>query len=329
MADKTEARIDVDKPRYDQQTFKGRLLHFLDITDVRMWMTSDSQIEQARHIIKRYKNGEKMPIDEVWRAKKIKDATTHPDTGESVFLPFRISGFVPINALVTAGMLIPNNPSLATAMFWQWVNQSYNVGMNYANRNASNPMSNQQIAEAYLLACGVSCGIAGGLGQVVKRLNNVQPATRLLVQKFVPFVAVATAGIANLFLMRANELKDGISVTDENGQVVGEGRSPKAGLRAIVQTAASRLVIPAITLTIPPVIMNSLEKTSWLSARPALAKGINFTIITAMMAVALPLAVAVFPQQSSVSVKKLEPKYHNLKDSNGNPIETVYYNKGL
>jgi hypothetical protein len=44
---------------------------------------------------------------ELWRAKKIVDSTLHPDTGEAVFLPFRMSCFVLSNLVVTAGMLTP------------------------------------------------------------------------------------------------------------------------------------------------------------------------------------------------------------------------------
>lgn len=45
---------------------------------------------------------------ELWKAKKIVDSTLHPDTGEPVFLPFRMSCFVLSNLVVTAGMLTPN-----------------------------------------------------------------------------------------------------------------------------------------------------------------------------------------------------------------------------
>jgi hypothetical protein len=38
---------------------------------------------------------------------------------------------------------------MASQLFWQWFNQSYNVGVNHANRNASNQMSNNQIMLAY------------------------------------------------------------------------------------------------------------------------------------------------------------------------------------
>jgi hypothetical protein len=36
------------------------------------------------------------------------DSTIHPDTGEPVLLPFRMSAFVPTNLIVVAGMLMPN-----------------------------------------------------------------------------------------------------------------------------------------------------------------------------------------------------------------------------
>lgn len=44
---------------------------------------------------------------ELWRAKQIVDSTLHPDTGEPVLLPFRMSSFVLSNLVVTAGMLTP------------------------------------------------------------------------------------------------------------------------------------------------------------------------------------------------------------------------------
>lgn len=61
---------------------------------------------------------------EIWQAKKVVDSTLHPgnilpklcshclrltltDTGQPVFLPFRMSCFVISNLIVTAGMLTP------------------------------------------------------------------------------------------------------------------------------------------------------------------------------------------------------------------------------
>lgn len=41
-----------------------------------------------------------------------------------------MSAFVPTNLLVVGGMLNPSN-GLAAVIFWQWVNQSLNVAVNY------------------------------------------------------------------------------------------------------------------------------------------------------------------------------------------------------
>ena len=43
----------------------------------------------------------------------------------------------------------------------------------------------------------------------------------------------------------------------------------------------------------------------------------------------LPLAIALFPQQSTSSVTALEPEFQNLRDKNGQPITELTYNKGL
>jgi hypothetical protein len=43
---------------------------------------------------------------ELWEAKNIVDSTLHPDTGEPVLLPFRMSCYVFSNLIVTAGILI-------------------------------------------------------------------------------------------------------------------------------------------------------------------------------------------------------------------------------
>lgn len=66
-------------------------------------------LEQAKNALIAYKQGHvKEMTPELWRAKKVVDSTLHPDTGEPVFLPFRMSCFVLSNLVVTAGMLTPN-----------------------------------------------------------------------------------------------------------------------------------------------------------------------------------------------------------------------------
>jgi len=75
----------------------------------RTLLVSSSGLEHAKSLIAAYKQGKIQTMTpELWQAKKVVDSTLHPDTGEPVFLPFRMSCFVISNLVVTAGMLTPN-----------------------------------------------------------------------------------------------------------------------------------------------------------------------------------------------------------------------------
>lgn len=46
----------------------------------------------------------------------------------------------------------------------------------------------------------------------------------MMLQRYVPFAAVAAANCVNIPLMRQNELINGIDVSDNNGNIIGESR---------------------------------------------------------------------------------------------------------
>jgi hypothetical protein len=56
---------------------------------------------------------------------------------------------------------------------------------------------------------------------------------------------------------------------------------------------------------------------------------LNLGVIGLCLWAALPLAIAIFPQYVEVDPKKLEKEFHDLKDKNGKPITSIYFNKGL
>ena len=76
-----------------------------------------------------------------------------------------MSAFVPANAIPTAGMLLASSPS--QIVFWQWINQSVNVMVNYVNRSGAS-VDWSQVGQAYALAVGVSCSIAVGARKLVE-----------------------------------------------------------------------------------------------------------------------------------------------------------------
>ncbi|KAG1110496.1 hypothetical protein G6F42_015314 [Rhizopus arrhizus] len=329
--------VDLTKPRYSQDTYWGRIRHFIDVTDpsnadtqlikilARTLFVSSSELEKCKQLLANTSQHDKMDPERLWKAKKVVDSTIHPDTGEAVFLPFRMSCFVPTNMVLVAGMLLPN-PSIKSILFWQWANQSVNVAFNSANANKTTPMSLKETGIAYVSAVTTSCAIAVGLNQSVPKLN-VSPTIKSLCMKLVPFTAVAAAGTVNVFLMRGKEIRDGIDVFTKEGQSV--GKSKEAGFSAVSQVAISRILTNAPVLILPPVILGRLQKTDFIKQRPKLIVPLNFGLIALSLMTALPAAIAVFPQIGELQTANMEKEFQDLKDVDGKPITKLYFNKGL
>eukprot|EP00128_Syssomonas_multiformis_P010024 Colp12_sorted_trinity150504_noHs@10417 len=319
MADRPN--VDLSKPRYDQSTYFGRVRHFMDVTDPRTLFASHDELKAAMALLDDYKSGKPINTteDKLWEAKKLVDSTNHPDTNEPILLPFRMASFVPTNLIVTLGLLLPN-PTIASTLFWQWANQSVNVAFNYFNANKSSPMSYNETAVAYAGAAGTSMGIAVGLKKLV--------GGRKSIAAFIPFAAVASAGVVNVFLMRGNELRNGITVKDDEGTV--HGKSSTAAFHALTQVSISRILTALPALTIPPVVISALERRfPKMEGNPRYNIPLNLGLITLCLMTALPCAIGVFPQQGSLPVSKLEPEFATLKKADGTWIDTLYYNKGL
>uniref|UniRef100_A0A0B7A4M3 Sidoreflexin n=1 Tax=Arion vulgaris TaxID=1028688 RepID=A0A0B7A4M3_9EUPU len=314
----------LNKSRFDQSTFSGRLRHFLEVIDPRTLLTSSKDLESAIKLLDDYKNGS-LPAgvtdQQLWKAQKIKQAIIHPDTGEKIFMPFRMSGFVPFGSFIVVGLLLPS-PTIKQIVFWQWLNQSHNACVNYSNRNATKPTPVRRFVLGYVGAVTAAVSIAVGLSAVIKRASGFGHTTKVLIQRFVPFPAVATASTCNVLLMRNSELYEGIEVVDKSNKVV--GTSKVAAKKALAETALTRMFLPAPILLIPPVIMSFLEKRQFLIRSPRLHLPINAVVCTLAFGCALPVAIALFPQFSEIRRDKLE---HEIQEETSEDV--LYYNKGL
>ena len=265
--------------RYDQRTYLGRLRRFRELTDPRTLLVGDEELakvcasqplslgharpiarlrardltfpSQAQELLDKHAKGQAAGVTdaELWDAKRIKDAIIHPVTGEKMFLPGRMSAFVPLNTPVTVGMLLAKTP--AQTVFWQWANQTVNVMCNYVNRSGAT-VDTTQIAQAYGLAIGVSCSIALGAGKLVQ---SGPPWVKRL-SLAVPYLAVVSAGSANLAFTRWPEMREGVPITDPDG--VALGTSQAAAQSAVVSTVASRIVLqPIAPLLVPPLLLTA------------------------------------------------------------------------
>ncbi|XP_014902719.1 sideroflexin-5b isoform X2 [Poecilia latipinna] len=219
-------------------------------------------------------------------------------------------------------------PGVSADQLWeaqkikQWLNQSHNACVNYANRNATKPTPTSKFLEGYVGAVTSAVSIALGLNVLIQKANKLSPGTRMIIQRFVPFPAVASANICNVALMRHSELSEGIDVLDNNGSVVGSSKI--AARHAIMETAFTRVVLPMPIFVLPPIIMSYLERLRFLQRNCRLLLPIHSVVCLVTFGLSLPVAISLFPQMSQIEVSRLEPEIAMATD-----CKVLTYNKGL
>ncbi|XP_078032550.1 sideroflexin-1-3 [Augochlora pura] len=317
-------RIDIEKPYWDQNTYRGRALHFLTVTNPLNLFASSGQLETARQVVTKYRKGSSLQQleiteKELWNCKYLYDSAFHPDTGEKMLLIGRMSAQVPMNMMIT-GCMMTFYKTTAHVITWQWVNQSFNAIVNYTNRSGSSPIPMNTILQSYAIATGGAVVTALGLN----RLFRSAPP---LVGRLVPLAAVAAANCVNIPFMRMPELQGGIELQTEEGEKVGNSRY--AAVKAITAVTLSRILMASPSMVLAPLVMNFLDRRQTLRNARWAAVPIQVAICGVCLTFATPLCCALFVQRVPISVKELEPEVQEHIRSSHPNVETVYYNKGL
>ncbi|MCI4384368.1 hypothetical protein PGIGA_G00037890 [Pangasianodon gigas] len=315
--------FDIDAPRWDQSTFIGRLKHFFNITDCRTAFLSNAKLDEAKALVDSCRAGSIPPgttEEQLHYAKKLYDSAFHPDTGDRMNLIGRMSFQVPGGMAIT-GFMLQFYRTVPAVVFWQWVNQSFNALVNYTNRNAASPITPKQIGVAYATATSTALATAVGLNLYTKKAPP-------LVARWVPFAAVAAANCVNIPMMRQQEILNGIAVTDENGNKLGDSR--KAAVKGITQVVISRITMAAPGMIILPIIMQRLEKYRFMQKITFLHAPLQVMMVGVFLIFMVPAACSLYPQRCSLSVSKLEPELReSIISQYGDSITHVYFNKGL
>lgn len=215
-------------PRYDMSTFIGRTLHFYNVNDPRTLLNSEDDRRNAKELLHLYDKGmvpHGTSDEDLWNARRVLESSLHPDTGEPIFPLFRFSAFVPVNMVIVTATVTPavlrSFPATACVHF---CNQTYNAAINYANRNASNPVEPLRLVEGYAGAVATSLSIGLTATFLTKRVTarGGGGLAAGIIRSTLPFLASAMAGASNVFLMRRNELTTGVDVFDDSGRDLGK-----------------------------------------------------------------------------------------------------------
>jgi len=314
-------KINLDAPRYDQSTYWGRAQHFFNTTNPLNLLASPAQLDEAKEKIEKYKKGELPAVteDEIWAAKNLVDSAFHPDTGEKMFLPGRMSAQVPFNMTIT-GCMMTFYKTTPAVVFWQWVNQSFNAVVNYTNRAGDSPIPLSTLGTSYCAA--TTAALTAGLG-----LNSLTKNLPPLVGRLVPFCAVAAANCVNIPMMRRLELQNGIMLETAEGDKIGE--SVTAARTGIAMVTISRIGMAAPGMVMIPLIMNKLDARGLFKKYPKANAPLQVFLVGLILTFATPLCCAIFEQKASIAVADIEPHLQDKIKSLPNPPTLLYYNKGL
>ena len=318
----------IDAPsRYDLQTYSGRAKHFLDtLGDLSTLFVSAAAVSEYKEMLRHFERIGRPPVgmcdEDMWRARKVVEATCHPESGEMIAAPLRFSAFAPSNLIICAGMLRPN-PTLMQSAWWQFVNQSYNAGVNYANRASGGGDSGRgdsselgdggggSFASAYLAATSSAVCLCVGLQEAAQRVSGGSARVASLVRLTVPMIAVSVSANVNLLLVRRHELSEGIPVVTSDGEPL--GLSVTAAKRGLLECAATRVLWTFLLLTATPLCVSaafaslphrlaSSKSRQGIMVRAALELGMSFVVIW----LSVPLSIAAFPQRESMPIQELE-----------------------
>mmetsp|Transcript_27757 Transcript_27757/g.45898 ORF Transcript_27757/g.45898 Transcript_27757/m.45898 type:complete len:423 (+) Transcript_27757:120-1388(+) len=320
--------------RFSQDEFMGRFSRMLLACDPRLLLYTEDQVLQAQELLERAAAGSIGGDDpaalnrSLWEARRITDAALHPDTKEFIPRPFRMSGYVPYNGPICVAMVASTStPSL---LFWSWVNQSQNALVNYYNRNASSPMSNQTLITSYSAAVGSALAVAFGLATFIQKRYPAAQAKALM--KYVAFPSAVVASSLNCYIVRSPEITTGVPLTDEHGKNVLEGATSQvAAKRGVESTTLSRALLQAPVYFVPPLLMGMLPPFQKLvQNNPKARVPLTTFLLLVSFGVGLPVTTAIFPQVAKMDANDAEPQFqHLVNPQTQQPYKVFYYNKGL
>merc|ERR1712003_411215 len=107
-------------------------------------------------------------------------------------------------------------------------------------------------------------------------------------------------------------MEKGVPIADANGNTLGV--SKQAAVTSVVKTVMSRNVcLPIAPMLLPPIAMAGLRTLIPLisQVRP-LAVAAEVSLVATSIFFALPVAIAIFPQEIQIPTSALEPEFRNL-----------------
>lgn len=340
---KSLLEVNLQGSQYDLDTFSGRWQHFLNSTNPFNLLLSGQELERAKKIINAHKRGtlqDELSANEIaslnkaelWKIKNQYNSAFHPETSELQPWWGRMSSQVPMNMVITGAMVaLSHTPALN--FFWQLANQSYNSAVNYTNRSGgSSDVSN--IVMSWSIASTGALVASHAAQKYINGNAKMQKMNPAVLRALAPFAGIVLANWVNIPVMRNQEIREGIVVSNEEGEPL--GKSTELTADALTKVVCGRLVIAAACVVLPSLMMKYLGKIGPVSralAHPKYGRftDVNLTIgcVGLCLAGSVPPALAIWPQKVTTAVDDLPSKLRDEIKAKHPEQKFVYYNKGL
>lgn len=118
-------------------------------------------------------------------------------------------------------------------------------------------------------------------------------------------------------------MKEGIDVYSKDGDIK-YGKSVKAGIKAIQETAISRFFLPFPVLFVPATSCFLLKKLRIMPKNIFLNRALEISLIVMSLTFALPMSIALFEQKSKLTRAQIDKNLKYLKASNFYKKEQVF-----
>ena len=122
----------IEEPEYNQETYQGRFMSFVKVCNPLIAFNTNSRIIAMQKMIEDQRGKErenrerggngrlaltKEQISELRSAQTVISTAVHPDTGEFIPWPMRMSSFIPMNMPIAFGLIIAA-PTPFNTIFW-------------------------------------------------------------------------------------------------------------------------------------------------------------------------------------------------------------------
>ena len=126
----------IEKPEYDQSSYQGRFMSFVKVCNPLIAFCTNTRLLEMQKMIKQQREKEEQSLQKtgdrrvpltraeiasIRQAETVISTAIHPDTGEFIPWPMRMSSFIPMNMPIAFGLIIAA-PTPFNTIFWQWIN---------------------------------------------------------------------------------------------------------------------------------------------------------------------------------------------------------------